>query len=212
MKHRIKSLGMLVVAIAAAPPLAAQQTGSILPDPTARPSERDISAADRARQTVNDYGMCIVKTKLVAVRKALAQPDEAVSGALARLAGNDCLMRGELRMSPMLMRGAVYRALYIRAFGRSAPQPPKTDVVSTSTDPLRVFGQCVNRLDPANVRALVLAVPATSTEAAALQALTPIFSRCVAPGQNIRFSRAVVQSALAESAYRDAVTASGTAG
>ena len=122
MRGPVRALAMLA---AAAVPQAAvsavpqtSDTGSILPSRAARMSERNIPEADRARQTMNDYASCLVNTRLNGVRKALgAGSDEEVGGAISRLAGPDRLDAGTSRMPAGSLRGAGYRALYIRDFG-----------------------------------------------------------------------------------------------
>ncbi|WP_419809514.1 hypothetical protein [Sphingomonas sp.] len=198
-------MSALLVAGVAVPPAFAQ-TGSILPDRAAETSAHG-SDADRAHRTMNDYGVCLVKSRFTAVRRAIASPEGQVDGALSSLAIDDCLQSGELRMSRTLMRGAVFRALYIHDFGRRPPVAPIIETsVSTNVppgdNPLRVFGRCVLGSDAANTRAFVLAVPATSAERDALRGLAPALARCVAGGQTIRFSRATLQGVLAEAAYR----------
>ena len=202
--------GSLALALACVPMIAVgqsavAQTGSILPDYTARPSERSVSPADQARQTMNDYAVCIVHARVAAVQKALSLANDAkVDEALANLANRECLMRGELRMPRQLLRGAVYRALYLRDFGRSPPAPSASDAAPTGESMFEQFGSCVNTADASDVREFVMSVPATKREAAALSALGPALGRCIAPGNQIRFSRAVLQGVLAEAAYRQA--------
>ena len=183
-------------------------TGSILADPAARISDRNISEADRARQTMNDYATCLVKIRTVAVRKALnAGSDAAVNGALAKLAIPDCLDSGMLRMPEQLLRGSIYRALYLREFAREPSVPAgvtNAAAVDPDDNPLRNFGHCVNHLDQVNTRMAVMARPATVAERQAFNALSPTLGQCVAPGNQIRFTRSVLQGALAEAAYRQA--------
>lgn len=191
----------MAVALAATP-ASALQLGSIIRDPAAVPSERDVSASDRARQTMNDYGVCLVKSRAIAVRRALAMPAGDTDAALRKLAIADCLSAGELRMPAALMRGAVYRALYLQDFGSKAPAPATS--ATPTGDPLQDFGACVNTVDPVHVRELVMATPATTVERTAIAALAPALGSCVAPGNNVRFSRATLQAVLAEAAYRQA--------
>jgi hypothetical protein len=197
-----------------APVAQAQQTGHIIPDHAAEVSDRDVSAADRARDTMNRYGVCVVRVKAVAVKRALSQPtDQAIDAALAKIAIDECLGSGELTMSRSLFRGAVYRALYIRDFGQVSPVPATIGVqgkdaaeaaATTSMNLLQRFGDCVVGADPADARALVLATAATQAERGAITRLGPALGGCVAPKNQVRFSRAVLQGVLAEALYKRA--------
>lgn len=195
------------------PAAYAQQLGHIIVDHAAEVTARDVSAADRARDTMNRYGVCVVRMKAIAVKRALSQPtDEAVDRALAATAIDECLRSGELKMSRSLFRGAVYRALYIRDFGQvsqgqitggaqregAAAEP----VAATPMNLLQRFGDCVVRIAPADARALVLATAATQEERSAITRLGPALGSCVAPTGQVRFSRAVLQGVLAEALYK----------
>ncbi|MBO9623082.1 MAG: hypothetical protein J7500_10265 [Sphingomonas sp.] len=190
-----------------APAAQAQQTGHIIADHAAEVSTRDVSAADQARDTMNRYGICVVRMKSVAVKRALSKPsDEAIDAALAKIAISECLGSGELTMSRPLFRGAVYRALYIRDFGQvsQAPAAVAEPAVTTSANLLQSFGDCVVVADPDDARALVLATAATQTERSAIARLGPALGSCVAPKNQMRFSRAVLQGVLAEALYKRA--------
>ncbi|MBC9031561.1 hypothetical protein IAG41_04070 [Sphingomonas sp. JC676] len=198
-----------------APAAQAQQTGHIIVDHAAEASTRDVSAADQARDTMNRYGVCVVKVKSVAVKRALSQPtDQAIDSALAKIAIDECLGSGELTMSRSLFRGAVYRALYIRDFGQVSQAPATIGMqgkdaaaeaaATTPMNLLQRFGDCVVRADPADAQALVLATAATQAERSAITRLGPSLGGCVAPTNQVRFSRAVLQGVLAEALYKRA--------
>jgi hypothetical protein len=69
---------------------------------------------------------------------------------------------------------------------------------------LQRFGDCVVSANPADARALVLATAATQAERAAIARLGPALGGCVAPKNQVRFSRAVLQGVLAEALYKRA--------
>jgi hypothetical protein len=181
-------------------------------DHSAQVSSRDVSAAARARDTMNRYAECIVKTRTAPVRRALSQPTYgAVNAELAKLASNDCIAGGELQMGQALFRGAIYRAMYIRDFGADAELPAIDATPLSAREPLVVFGDCVVRLDPAATRAFVMARPATSEEARAVASLGASFNRCVSPGDQIQFSKTVLQGALAEALYKRSTASAASA-
>ena len=184
--------------VVAGTPALAQQTGSLLLDPAARLSDRNITPADQARETMDAYATCLVKTNRAGVSKLI---DEGrLDKDVSKLATSECLVDGSLRMPPLLLSGAVYRALYIREFGVDAPTPINTPLFKDE-DPLQRFGSCVNIIDSVNSRLLVTALPATPKERFAVSALGPAFSRCVAGGNKIAFSLGTIQAVLARAAY-----------
>ncbi len=204
-----------VLAVSGALPASAQY--ALPPYAAAAPSPRPLSDVDQARDVTNRYGICIVKQHFSLVRRALALPDEdAVTKALVKLATDDCLWAGELRMSPRLLRGAVYRAVYLRDFGymsaatRAALTPangqPGEDVGAA---PTITFGGCVARLSPDATRELVMADPATPQEDEAIAALRPALADCLPPKQQVRFNKSSLQALLSESLYKRTVALTG---
>jgi hypothetical protein len=158
---------------------------------------------------MNDYAVCLVTSHHGAVRKAWARKSDAeVAAALAKVSVSDCLAEGRLIMPPQLLRGALYRALYLRDFGKRPPSASASGPMHED-NPLRLFGHCVYAIDPVDVRAFVMADPATALEKEAIAALGPALAQCVSPGSQIRFSPAVLQAILAEAAYRGARESSG---
>jgi hypothetical protein len=191
----------LIGASLALVPIAAQS--QIIPDSAVRLSTRDISPAEQARDTMNRYAECIVKSRPTAVRRALSQPDQAITGELAKIASNDCLQNGELTMNSSLFRGAIFRAVYMRDFGHeSLPEALEQVAMAAPADPLVAFADCVVQLDPEDTRSFVLAEPATPDERGAAANLSASLAGCVAPGDQVGFSKTVLQGALAEALYK----------
>jgi hypothetical protein len=201
MIRRASSAPFLLGASLALVPLGAW--AQVLPDPAARLSTRDISPADQARDTMNRYAECIMKTRPAAVRRALSRPDAVIPVELAKIADGDCLMNGELRMNASLFRGAIFRAIYMRDFSHEPlPSAWGEAAMTASANPLLTFADCVVQLDPNNARSFVLAKPATPDERDAVANLSATLGRCVAPGDQVGFSKTVLQGALAEALYR----------
>ncbi len=195
------ALAMSAAAASALAPVAVNAQARI--DHSAAVSTRDLSPGGQARDTMNRYAECIVKMHAAAVRRALAQPTyEGANAQLARLAGGECLAGGDLIMGESLFRGAIYRALYIRDFGRLSALPGGDGALPQADDPMLVFGDCVARLDAEQTRAFVVARPASVEESDAVAKLGPSFGRCLAPGNQARFSKTVLQGALAEALYK----------
>ena len=208
MRVAVPAIRMAVLTGMLATQAIAAQTGSLILDPGAVPSVRKISDSDRARTTTNDFAVCLVKMHSKSVDKAIKQPTEdATDKALRNMADSDCLTSGELRIPALLLRGATFRALYLRDYGRIPPKASAQAIelgTVAAEPPLNRFADCVFAQDGENVRNLVMASPATAAESAALSALSPALGRCVAAGDQIHFSRAVLQAVLAEAAFRQA--------
>jgi hypothetical protein len=65
-----------------------------------------------------------------------------------------------------------------------------------------IFGECIVRTDPVNAHRLLMTDPASADEAAAVSALQPAFSNCVAEGQHLNTTRSVVRDVVALNYYR----------
>lgn len=204
-------LAILAFVVLCAPAKSqAQATGHIIrrPDP-AELSSRAIPAGEQARDTMNRYAICLVRSRYLAMRSALSKTSPVeVDVALRKIVHRDCLAEGSLRMPAALLRGASYRALYLRDFGPNSPVVPagvegsSEAAGSTVGDPLSTFAHCVLTQNPDAARAFVLSSPATPAEGEALAALTPALGNCIAPGDKVRFSRSVLQGALSEALYK----------
>ncbi|THD35192.1 MAG: hypothetical protein E7773_12120 [Sphingomonas sp.] len=188
-----------------------------LPTPyAAMPSDRPLSDNDKAREMLNQYGYCVVMQHLGGVQRALALGDDAATdGALRKLATDDCLFAGKLRMSPPLFRGAIYRAMYVREFGYLS-QGARAAVIPANGQPGEevdaapsiTFGGCVAKLAPAAARDLVMATPASRNEDAALATLRPTLADCLPPKQQVRLTRWGLQATVAEALYKRTVALS----
>lgn len=205
----------------AAPSLAQweAETGSHIqkPAPADIPTNA-MSEADRSRVAIMAFGQCVVLSQRSAVERVLALPpfDKATNRKLANLATSDCLRNGEISMPEAIMRGAVYRALYVADFGKAQPALPPApidywqDVGGVSADAaaqeyvgLHQFGDCVVRRDPEHSRKFILSTVGSNGENAALAALVPELGPCVSAGSKLTFSKIMLTSALAEALYRE---------
>lgn len=199
----MKRAALLGVALAIAwtAPVSAQYT----PYAVATPPERNLSDTDRARELMNRYGLCVVKQHFGLVQRAIAQTDDAAqTKALAKIAGDDCLLTGTLRMSPALFRGAVYRALYMRDYALMS-RDALAALVATKLEDDRSsinFGACVAKLSPDGTRALVLSDPGTTAEKDAIAALRPSLSDCLPPRAQVRITMSGLQATLSEALYK----------
>ena len=192
-------------------------------------SKSKLSDEDQARVTMQIYSRCLVRlghsgaahTRLV---KFLAQSDgpSADTAAAASLARPDCLRDAAtassyvstLRFKPSLLRGAVFRTLYLERtavpYHGEAVRPSEIEAgwsspADDSSKALREFGECTIANDRTDAEAAVRADVASETETAAYHALDPALSRCLPSDRTMRFSRSVLEGVLSEALYRQLV-------
>jgi len=184
------------------------------------------NASNLSAEYLEVQAECVLKGK---IPKSLDQffsldPYSKEAGELgAKLSNPNCMASSvsEMRFSTPLLRGALYRAIYIRNFGLKAPLPeadqPTLDIeheIKGNNDSnlngyiiLRKFSDCVVREDALNVRALIVADTASSDEGNALQALQADLGACLLHGQQVKFSKIELRGYLAEALYRLSVAA-----
>ncbi len=181
-----------------------------------------LSNPARSRITLADFARCTVDRKPSQVAMIAAQPAEKLNGGMmAKAADDDCLSSGQLRMKPMLMRGALFVELYRRreratrqgdkwslpavAFDEQAQVDP-TDADLKLQIGLLSFASCVIQHDPAVAKAIVLAPTAGKEQDAAIATLAPHLGQCLPGGQKITLGKTFLEGALAEVLYRGTVS------
>ena len=208
------ALAVFAISPSAAGPTASQGE-SVLAPRSADLSNRNISDAEQARQITNDFATCMLKRTPRAVERAAAlQSAKESYGALSKLASSECLGSVNLKMPMSLLRGATYRALYIREYRNAEPKvasSPINYMTEAGQDEflqklarLNSFGSCVARANPEASRKLVLATVATEEEKAAIDALRPHLADCLPGGTSVKFSKASLQGLIAEVLFREA--------
>jgi len=221
MKRLIGLIGLLAFV---APPLAAQETGTLR---THRSADIDDSSRDGARRTMEAFSACIASRQngRVTAMSRLRIDSDQYQRMLRNLYDNSddvCLSgSGQLGFSFNLLRGGIFQALYAREFRGGGPtdfsavtttgyRELYTDEISPevrSALALEQFGECVSRADAAGVQTLLRQIPGSAGERAAIQALAPRFAACIPNGETIRFSPSVLKGAVAEGIYRLSVAA-----
>ena len=185
--------------------------------PAAAIPNRKMSADDKARQVTNAFAVCIAKRFTPKLERALAMAPLSESyRALAKVADSDCVDgRFSLAMPGTLLRGAAFRALYIRDFKLPLLQgtPIVVDYVREAGSDahayqratLKSFGSCVAKLDPAAARSLVLAEVASIEEDQSIARLRSSLGDCLRDG-TLKLNRGALQSVLAEVLYRERIS------
>lgn len=215
----MKGWVLCALAIAACLPApAVAQDATRIPDPAAVPREVGKERQAReAQRVMNEYGACVVKTARRRAEAAVREfPGTNRAGeTMLDLATSDCLMHGELRFKPRLLRATLFEALYEADF---KVRPADISAVSQidyfvgAADPsdekvreqvaLRQFADCVARANPKGARDLILSKVGEKPEQVAFNELMPVFGQCLRQGIELEFSRPVLRGLVAETMYR----------
>lgn len=195
------------------------ETGSLIRRPqAARIPDRSARDADRAYIAMLDFGRCTLDRRTSQVERALRLPvGREASAALGRAASDECLDTGEMRFQPVLLRGA----LFIEMWKRRALAKAKGVSWGFDLDPIVVpvippeatkdqklhwglmtYASCVVQTDRAAASEAVTQRAGEPKEMAAYQRLSPALSGCLAEGETLSFSKAILGGALAEVLYR----------
>lgn len=212
--------GAIVLGLPAVPALAQTEvpTGSMIrqPKPADYSDEPGLSSQDQGQRVMNEFGECIIQVFPRRVEALIALPPgiEAQS-QVGKLATSECLRDGTLKFPPMLMIGAIFRALYRREYPQA--QPPLGPNPLTFANPVTesapavepqqvavIFADCAVRADPAAARAFLLATPGKPAQREALAKFSPHLGPCMEAGARLTFSKATILALVAEALYREA--------
>lgn len=163
-------------------------------------------AADAAARclVVADRGAALALFERLPLDSSMTDVDATRLGA-----GAKCV-KGGLRASAMVMRGAVAEALYERDFREAGLQPRRAigDFARlglpegvADTGGLFALGHCVARSAPFDVDKLFAAPPGSTREDNVIAALMPYFSACQPKGTEVALRRGQIRGLLAQSAY-----------
>ena len=180
------------------------------------------AGADEPRQTMATYTACLVNRLGYKLRAALDMPvgSSDTNTTMTTLNDPDCLPGDyiggiSLKFKPILMRGGLFEAFYIKDFGNAAaatfddvpliiyPAGNASSNVEAARYSLQMdIGDCVVRKAPAEARTLLNTKVASGAEGAAITALVPALSACATKGQTVSLSRSIVRGMIAEPLYR----------
>ncbi|MDB5677591.1 hypothetical protein [Sphingomonas bacterium] len=210
---------ILLAAVCGIAGAAQGQTGSIRSNTAPIEVPEGRSTGDVARAVSDNFALCIVKRHYPQVVKMLAPPLDTAhdfkflpklmdgecftgSSAVGREYGMDSV---EMNTNPVAFRGALYKALVRKDFGRRpATFGAAALVMSGDNSGVLQFAGCVVRADPGNSLKLLQAVAGAPAEQAAIGALKPRFDQCTPPGVQHAFSKGSLIGYLAEAYYREA--------
>lgn len=188
-----------------------------------------VEQAKAARQSLEGGARCLLDERPSNVRSFLkmfpASKDAARSANY--LNQGDCVDGSagnqDMHFGPAMLRGALYKALYNREFGTTAPAiaDGQLDLAADTSGQNdadvgdytknRAFAECVVRKDPDSARALALAPAETTLEKAAFEKLEPAVGACAVQHKIVDLSRATIAGLIAEVTYRLSKRTSGHA-
>jgi hypothetical protein len=181
----------------------------------------DMSASDSARSSLRRVFDCAVEGNvyfhnsrgIFSILTGIQEPKDA--GIFLREI-NSCIDQNnyegrrvaKLKFTPVLMRGQIFRALYVNDYGRSKSKELlskfqlMTELPQTSPYyAIREFGICVVAKDTENSRKITSLPTAGAEEKEGYAALKSTFSDCVAPGNTIKFSKTIIEGAVSEALF-----------
>lgn len=208
---------LLVSALLFGSPAIAQQDiplGSRIGRPSAAriPDHVGMSDATRGRIALTQFARCTLERNPRGVQAALTLPDDgAWATSLQRLASPECLDAGEMTFSSALLRGALFVEIWKQMAARDRRPAALTfqpiDLTMAGSAGLGTVGQrlallsvanCVVTADRVAASDLIAMPTGSARQAAAYLAINPLLGPCLPQGATFRFSKSVIEGALAE--------------
>lgn len=176
------------------------------------------SSTQPAPSALQQFGVCAAKNYEGAELLA-TQPGSPEEGdVIAEYGRRSC---NPPTQDAGVLRGAVAEQLFKTDFGSIGAQPRREliEIFTVNMDELAAlddnakrridyvaFGTCVAASDPAQASGILKTAAGSAEEKAAMIAMVPKFSPCVSEGSTFNLSRTELRSALAEGAYRLALS------
>jgi len=209
----MKNITLLLVALVAAGPVAAQ---SIIPRERTATAEREGKfSGDIARKVMDQFALCVLDRRRKLVLEALALPPDSpeqneIFGELVRL---DCIENAQLNFGGAAFRGSLYKALVRKQFGRKdvfpVPTPGADGAQATPVANMEFetrflkFASCVVHKDPQHARDAILATAGSPVENAAIAALGNVYGQCQYEDAALDLPKGRLIALLAEAYYRE---------
>ena len=195
-----------------------KETGSNIPIPKRAQIPEKGSDAEQGRVVMAEFARCTLDREPAKVAKLLGQPlGHAYVAAMQDLVSDECLAAGQITFQPILLRGALFTELWRRRVIAEAkgqtwePVLPVYDLSTPITDPdpavqrqagLLWLGDCIVKRDRAAANDVVVRPTASKAQSEAYSRLIPNLSPCLPQGQQVTFSKPILEGALAEALYR----------
>jgi hypothetical protein len=164
-----------------------------------------------------EVARCVVRRAHGAAEKLLETTPESVAESNVRWgsirARLDQCSQMYVGATGVVLRGAIAQALYEEKFAARAPDAnptavplahdwPATGETAAQLATIYSFADCFVAAQPASVRQLVLTVPGSAEESAALRAMRPNFASCLVKDVTFNTNRETMRAVLTESLHR----------
>lgn len=177
-------------------------------------------AADAGHEALRRFAGCLVSgadatrdRRDLTAFLATSPEDEAVNARAVRIAKPNCVYGSGadstlLRFQPGLLRGAIFRELYLELDGKSPAPVTREDIASAwssasgSFAANQRFGGCIVEADQHAADSFVRARVSSVEQQASLRDVMARMSGCLTQGLTLQMSRVVLDGVLAEALYR----------
>jgi hypothetical protein len=178
-------------------------------------------AANEAHETLRTFASCLVRGAGTSRERAdlvafLQTPldNPAVHARTDKILRENCIYGTGadstlLRFSPELLRGAIFRQLYLDRTDSSPAAVSRADVLPAallegdlSLSGNQRFGACIVAADAQAAESFVRAKVASAPQEAALRSVMAAMSGCLTQGLTLEMSRAILDGVLSEALYR----------
>jgi hypothetical protein len=179
--------------------------GSVSAMAQSRASETQLNVPDaEAVRAMHEFATCVVREQEGEARRLLAMDfrTNAYRAALRQLATqhNRCVpSRGVIRFSGLLLAGTMAEHLFHRDHGNVDPAGllAQRPADPEARSPSEQMSFCLVRRATGAARAVLAASPTSLEEAAAMHALRPVMSDCLAGAREARMNRPGLRSLIA---------------
>ncbi len=188
------------------------------------------NSVDRSRTILRDYAECLVSdydrplagdrdrpTARAITVFLTSSPTSKEAKRAGSMLNTEACLKGRnqteidrLRFAPSLLRGALFRAKYLKLGGNAGKDLalPAYDATAPwhlpHDDPfavLQAIGECTVRENPVQARAAILAEVGSREENNAYAALVPSLTKCMPQNGTFTFSRAHLEGLMSEALF-----------
>jgi hypothetical protein len=205
-----------------------RDTGSNIPVPKRARIPESGSKAERGNVVMREFARCTIDRMPGKVATLLAMPlGREYDKAMRQVVSEECLSAGEISFKPILLRGALFTELWQRRMlaeskGKTwGPVLPAYDLSAPIADAgaetkqqqgLLWFADCIVKRDRPAANDVIVRQVGSSAQDEAYARLMPDLGPCLPQGQQVKFSKPILEGVLAEALYRAPAATSTEAG
>jgi hypothetical protein len=194
-----------------------RDTGSNIPVAKRAQIPERGSKAQRGNVVMREFARCTIDRMPGKVATLLAMPlGPEYDKVMRQVVTDECLSTGEIRFKPILLRGALFTELWQRRMlaeskGKAwAPSLPAYDLsapigdadAETKQQGLLWFADCIVKRDRPAANDVIVHQVGSKAQDEAYARLMPNLGPCLPQGQQVKFSKPILEGVLAEALYR----------